>query len=50
MNREKQNQERNNNSNAQGISATLSPEERRAAENRTKVENLCGLYPHVEAD
>ena len=28
----------------------MSPEERRAAENRTKVENLCGLYPHVEAD
>ena len=48
--REKQVQDRNDHSNIQALSMNLSPEEKRAAENRAKVENLCELFPHVACD
>ena len=48
--REQQVQDRNDHSNIQAVNMNMSPEEKRAAENRTKVENLCELFPHVPCD
>ena len=48
--REQQMKDKNDHSNIQAVNMNMSPEEKRAAENRKKVENLCELFPHVPCD